>query len=63
MDYAVVTKRNLRFIIKVTIFLKSWSNIWVDMRKKHGDVENQVGKLGIAGEMKQGSNKNGKFEE
>ena len=52
MDYAVVTKRNLRFIIKVTIFLKSWSNIWVDMRKKHGDVENQVGKLGIAGEMK-----------
>ena len=33
MGYAVVTKESVRFWTKVTIFLKSWSDIWVEMWK------------------------------
>ena len=33
MGYAVVTKGSIRFWTKVTIFLESWSENWVEMRK------------------------------
>ena len=33
MGYAVVTKGSVRFSTKVTIFLKSWPEIWVEMWK------------------------------
>ena len=33
MGWAVVTKGSVRLWIKVTISLKSWSEIWVEMRK------------------------------
>ena len=33
MDYAAVTKESVRFWTNVTIFSKSWSEIWVEMRK------------------------------
>ena len=32
MGYAVATKGSVRFWTKVTIFLRSWSEMWVEMR-------------------------------
>ena len=56
MSYAVVTKGSARFWTKVTFFLKSWSEILVEMQKYAGnygdDVENQGGNLGVVVEMK-----------
>ena len=56
MGYVVVTKRSVCFWTKVTIFLKSWSNVWVEMQKnagnQGGDVQNQGGNFDIAVEMK-----------
>ena len=56
MGYAVVTKGSVSFWTEVTIFLKSWFDIWVEMQKnagnQGGDVQNQGENFGIAVEMK-----------
>ena len=56
MGYAVVAKGRVSFWTKVTIFVKSWSDICVEMQKnagnQGGDVQNQGENFGIAVEMK-----------
>ena len=56
LGYAVVAKGRVSFWTKVTIFVKSWSDICVEMQKnagnQGGDVQNQGENFGIAVEMK-----------